>query len=282
LLYMNKVPYDIEKFKSSLMKKFINTHLFSCLFLLLIFVPFKRFLPILLSLLLTVLSVAIIAINLHLKDRVSFPMIFCICLLSIFIFINTKKNEDIRKFTILPKNLQTLLPFGALLVLLIFALNTFRNQIIKHYNLTVKNKVLLNNQLKELNNPNQTYAIFGCWVNFEAESPFATHFHKTGLPKVYPISAFNRSPLYSDEFKLLGNGEFTQILLNEKVSLVTKNGNVSGSSPENMQLFYAEHLKCNAIIRSNNVYEDADIRIYSLGPCVSVPDPLINQSEKHQ
>ncbi len=72
------------------------------------------------------------------------------------------------------------------------------------------------------------------------------------------------------------------MLLNEKVSLITKTVNVYGSSPENMQLFYAEHFKCDAIIRSNNVYEDADIRIYSIGPCVKIHETLKNQSEKHQ
>jgi hypothetical protein len=279
---MKKVPYDKAKFKSSLKSIFSNIHLIACVFSFLILVPFKHFLPIAISLILIVIAAAIIAINLNFKDRVLFPIIFCLSLLIIFILFYIKENGEMRKIILLPVSIHPLLPIGAMLALLMLALNTFRNQIIKNYDITIKNKALLNNQLKVLNNPSKTYAFFGSSIKFEAESPFATHFHKLGLPKVYPISAFNKSPLYIDEFKLLGNGEFTQMLLNEKVSLVTKNGNVYGSSPENMQLFYAEHFKCDAIIRSDNVYEDAGIRIYSLGPCVNIPDSPLYNPEKHK
>ena len=278
---VNNVPYDIGKFKSNLIK-FKNIHLIACIFFLLILVPFKRFTPIIFSLLLTILSVAIIAINLNFKDRVLFPIIFCLCLQAIFILFNSNRNGEIRKFKILPEYLQPIFPYLAIVILLIIGLNTFQNQIKKHSDSTINEKILLKKQLKLINNPNQTYAFFGSCIKFEAESPFATEFHTTGLPVVFPISVFNKSPLFIDEFKKLGNGEFTQMLLNEKVSLITKTGNVYGSSPENMRLFYAEHFKCNAIIRSNNVYEDADIRIFSLGPCINIPNSTINNSEKNK
>lgn len=280
LASMKKVSYDHKKFKSSLNSLFSNIHLITCLFSLLILVPFKRFLPIAISSILIVVVAAVIAINLNFKDRVLFPIIFCVSLLSIFILFYSKKNGGMRKIILLPVSIQPFLPTGAMLVLLILALNTFRNQIIKNYDITIKNKALLNNQLKLLNNSSKTYAFYGSSIKFEAESPLATHFHKTGLPVIYPISAFNKSPLFIDEFKVLGNGNFIQMLLNEKVSLVTKTGNEYGSSPKNMRLFFAEHLKCDAIIRSNNVYKNAGIRIYSLGPCVNIPYRLINNSEK--
>ena len=65
------------------------------------------------------------------------------------------------------------------------------------------------------------------------------------------------------------------MLINEKVSVITISGSAIGSSPNNMQKFYAEHLNCNAIIRSNIDYDFAKIRIYSLGPCVKQADSEI-------
>jgi hypothetical protein len=279
LLSVKKIPYDFTKLKSNLINKFKNIHLIGCVFFLLILVPLKRFLPVALSIALTIAAVAFISINLNLKDRVLFSIIFCICLQSLFILFYTINKGELRELIIIPNSLKPYLKMGAIAIMLILGLNTFRNQIKNHSDSSRSAKDLLDKQLKLLNNPNQTYACFGDYINFSAESPFATHFHKTGLPVIYPISAFNKSPLFYDEFKLLGNGEFVQMLLNEKVSIITESGKAYGSSPRNMKLFYAEHLKCDAIIRSKNVYKHVDLQIYSLGPCVSVPDSLINNSE---
>ncbi len=272
---IKKVPYDVTKLKSDLINKFKNIHLIGCVFFLLILVPFKRFFPVALSIALTFAAVAFILINLNLKDRVLFSIIFCICLQSLFILFYTINKGELRELIPIPDSLKSFLTMGTLAIMLILGLNTFRNQIIKHSDSTRSAKDLLNKQLKLLNNPNQTYACFGDYIDFSAESPFATNLHKTGLPVIYPISAFNKSPLFFDKFNLLGNGEFIQMLLNEKVSIITENGKAYGSSPSNMKLFYAEHLNCDAIIRSNNVYDDAGIRIYSLGPCVKFPDSIM-------
>jgi hypothetical protein len=271
---MKEVPFDGNAFKSNLLGKLRNIHLLFCLLLVLFFSSRLRQLSIFLSLLLIVASIAYVVTRFQLKERALYSMLFAFCSLSIWSFLSSLNNKEISWRIPIIKKYESALGLISIILLGALALNTFRNEWKNHKDYSLKNKLILENQLSLLEkNQNSTYAIFGASLKLEASGPFATQFIGKTRYDIYPISAFNKSPFFFDKLKTLGNGSLSDALLNPKVKFLTNAKDDYGSGPSYMQTFYKEHFDCSPSIIEDTLYEHMNTRIYALGECKQIIEP---------
>lgn len=269
---MKEVPFDGNAFKSNLLGKLRNIHLLFCLLLVLFFSSRLRQLSIFLSLLLIVASIAYVVTRFQLKERVLYSMIFALSSLSVWSFLISVNHKELSWKIPLIKKHEGSLGLVAIILLMALALNTFRNEWKNHKQASIISKQILNSQISLLEkSPNTTYAVFGASIKFEASGPFSTRYLGRSSLDIYPISAFNKSPLYFSKLSSLGNGSLTDALLNPRFAIITNTKDDYGSGPSYVQTFYREHFNCLPPLINDKSYMQINTRIYRLGDCIVEP-----------
>ncbi len=263
---MDKVAFDKKAFINNLFSKFRNIHLLVVLLFCLIFVKSFRLLIPFAILTLTVAIVGYVLIRFQLKERVLFSILFTQITIFLFLIFKEYKEGRTRKINFLPSSLKPyyIVVFPVLLSLL--ALNTFRNTFTKGNKANLEAKQLLKSQLALISDC-KLIAVFGSSIKFEAESPFINRFNHEQNPRIYPISAFSRSPLlydFLDEYKV---SNFPELLLKKDITIACQTSELYGSGPEYLKTFYNEHFRCDPILNDYESDEKANLLLYSFSGC---------------
>jgi hypothetical protein len=266
---MDDVPFDQNAFTNNLIGKFRNVHLILCISLVFIFSSRIKQISIFIACIFMVAVVAYIVTRFQLKDRVLYSMVFVICTLSIWSFLTSNVNNQFSWKLGISKKKELQIGVFAMLLLLLLAFNTFKNQWINNNQKAILQGEILNKQLEIISKKKDVLiAIFGASVKFEASGPLSTEFTRKNEMNIYPISAFNKSPLFFNILNIPPNRNLADALSVMNVEFVTNNSDDYGSGSQYIQKFYKEHYNCDRAILDDTSFSDCKLRIYKLGPCL--------------
>jgi hypothetical protein len=231
-------PYNWKEFWNDLFYKFRFIHLYVLGAFTLLILPIRYWLKPFLVIASVIFIVWYINISLHLKERVLYVIYLGFSISLILMLVSNQYQPEIEpKRSIIKRYV-----FAAfILCILGFAVNAARNTF-NQQNIALKSARKVFKQKMDFCDQNKFIIFWGASLNFENLNPFLNLFNSCSNPKVYSISAFAKSPLYSKQFKTLGADSFIGLFTKNNIEIVGNMDIDSTSKPERLELFFKEHL----------------------------------------